>query len=159
MIRPYRPDDRDALIDITVRAFDGVSIDQNIEARYGVVHGVPWQERKARHIEFDIAANPAGILIFELDGRVVGYITCRFDRHTLIGWIPNFAVAPDCQGQGIGKQLLAAAIDYLRSHGMGYVRIETLEQNRRCTALYPKLGFHELARQIHYILPLEGGAP
>jgi ribosomal protein S18 acetylase RimI-like enzyme len=38
---------------------------------------------------------------------------------------------------------------------MRYVRIETLEQNRRCAALYPKLGFREIARQVHYIRPLE----
>ncbi len=155
MIRPFRPTDRDALIEITARAFEGVSIDQNIEARYGVVHGVRWQERKARHIENDLAVNPAGIFVFEDAGRIAGFISCRFDRQTLIGSIPNLAVHPGHQGKGIGKQLIAAGLAYLRSLGMKFVRIETLEQNRRCVALYPRLGFREVARQIHYIMPLD----
>jgi len=155
MIRPYRAGDDDTLIDITIRAFEDVSVDRNIEALYGVIHGVGWQERKARHIEADIAANPGGIFLFELEGRVVGFVTCRVNRRTRIGHIPNIAVHPDHQGKGIGKQLMDTAFDYLRSLGMSYVRIETLEQNHRCVAFYPKRGFREIARQIHYIMPLE----
>ncbi|MBM4041426.1 MAG: GNAT family N-acetyltransferase [Planctomycetes bacterium] len=155
MIRPFRPTDRDELIKVTVRAFDGVSIDQNIENLYGVVHGVRWQERKGRHVENDIAVNPAGIFVFEDQGRIAGFISCRFDRQTLIGSVPNLAVHPGHQGKGIGKRLIAAGLAYLRSLGMKFVRIETLEQNRRCVALYPRLGFREVARQIHYILPLD----
>ena len=155
MIRLFRPTDRDALIEITARAFEGVSVDHNIEARYGVIHGVRWQERKARHIEADIMVNSAGIFVFEEEGRVAGFISCRFDRRTLIGSIPNLAVHPGHQGKGIGKQLIGAGLAYLRSLGMKFVRIETLEQNGCCTALYPRLGFREIARQIHYILPLD----
>jgi ribosomal protein S18 acetylase RimI-like enzyme len=160
MIRPFRADDLPALIDITCRAFDGVSIDQNIESLYGPLNGVAWQERKASHIEADIAANPAGILVFETDGgRVVGYISCRVNPHTRIGQIPNFAVHPDHQARGIGRALAHAALAYLRNEGMTHVRIETLEQNRPCMAFYPKLGFREIARQIHYIMPLEPPTP
>ena len=158
MIRPYRASDYEAIAAVTTLAFDGVSIDQNIERRYGVIHGVPWQERKAAHIKADVAANPGGIFVYELDGEVVGCVTCRFQPRTRIGSIPNLAVHPDHQGKGIGKQLLRAALDYLRALGMEFVRIETLEQNERCCAFYPKLGFEEVARQIHYIMPLgEGG--
>jgi len=154
MIRPYRSTDRDTLIQVTKLAFDGVSIDQNIEALYGVIHGVRWQERKGSHVEADIAANPSGIFVYEADGCVVGYVSCRINAATAIGAIPNLAVHPAHQGAGIGRQLLNAALAYLRSTGMKFARIETLEQNARCVALYPKLGFTEVARQIHYIRPL-----
>lgn len=155
MIRTYRPGDRDALIDVTLRAFDGVSVDQNIEKLFGgPIHGVGWQQRKARHIDADIAANPHGIFVFDLDGAAAGYITCRFDPTTRIGWIPNFAVHPDHQGCGIGRQLMEAALTYLRTLGMTCVRIETLEQNTRCTSFYPSIGFQEIAHQIHYIMRL-----
>ncbi|HPD13999.1 MAG TPA: GNAT family N-acetyltransferase [Planctomycetota bacterium] len=154
MIRPYRPTDRDDLLRVTKLAFDGVSIDQNIEALHGVINGVRWQERKASHVEADIAANPSGIFVCEAHGCVVGYVSCRINPTTAIGSIPNLAVHPAHQGGGIGRQLLDAALAYLRSQGMKYARIETLEQNQRCVALYPKLGFTEVARQIHYIRPL-----
>ncbi|MFP4056959.1 MAG: GNAT family N-acetyltransferase [Candidatus Brocadiia bacterium] len=158
MIRPYRPADFDALVEITIRAFDGVSIDQNIERRFGPINGVGWEERKGRHLERDVTANPRGVLVYEEDGGPAGFVACRFDRRTAIGWIPNLAVHPDHQGRGIGRRLMEAALDYLREQGMRFVRIETLEQNARCAAFYPRLGFQEVGRQIHYILPLGSGS-
>ena len=47
-----------------------------------------------------------------------------------------------------------AALAYLRARGMTCVRIETLEQNTRCTTFYPSLGFQDIAHQIHYIKQL-----
>ena len=159
MIRPYRPGDYDALVAITQRAFDGVSIDQNIEGLYGVIGGVGWAQRKASHVEADVATYPSGILVYEVEGAAVGYISTRVNRRTCIGWIPNVAVDPAHQGRGIGTELLRAGIESLRRQGMHYVRIETLDQNPRCCELYPRLGFREVARQIHYILPLVEAAP
>jgi hypothetical protein len=34
-------------------------------------------------------------------------------------------------------------------------KIETLEQNARGQALYPRFGFREVARQIHYVMSLD----
>jgi len=42
----------------------------------------------------------------------------------------------------------------MRSQGMAMAKIETLVQNERGQALYPRFGFHEVARQIHYVMPL-----
>jgi len=155
LIRRFAEGDREVLADITALAFDGVSIDQNIERIFGPIAGTGWQWRKKSQIENDIAANPDGILVYEEDGRVLGYITTRVDMRTRIGWIPNMAVHPARQGRGIGKQLLQAALAYLRQRGMEYARIETLEQNTVGLRFYPSMGFKEVARQIHYIKRLE----
>ena len=157
MVRPYRASDYDALVEVTKRAFDGVSIDQNIERRYGLIHGVGWGERKAAHLDADVAANPHGILVWDVDGVAVGYVSCRFHPRTHIGRIPNLAVHPEHQGKGVGRALLAAAFEYLRALGMELVRIETLVQNERCCELYPRLGFEEVARQVHYVMRLGEG--
>ncbi|RKY60341.1 MAG: hypothetical protein DRP95_04320 [Candidatus Latescibacterota bacterium] len=156
-IRPYRPEDRDALVEITLVCFDGVSIDQNIERKFGKVGGRDWKFRKARHIAWDIEANPDGIFVAEEGGRPVGYITTRVDPETKIGWIPNIAVLPEYQGRGIGKALMRRALDYPREHGMEMAKIETLEQNEVGKNFYPRVGFVEVARQIHYVMPLEEG--
>ena len=155
VIRPYRDEDYEALVAITKRAFDGVSIDQNIEKLCGAIAGVGWEERKASHVDADIAENPTGVLVCEAGGEVLGYVSSRFHPRTRIGWITNLAVDPAHQGRGLGRRLMDAALDYLRAAGMQYVRIETLEQNERCCAFYPRLGFREVARQIHYIRPLD----
>ena len=155
-IRRFREEDRERLKEITREAFDGVSIDQNIERLFGVIAGMRWYERKWRDIDADCDANPEGVFVAEADGEVVGYITTRIDRQTRIGRIMNFAVSPRHQRKGIGSKLLERALEYLREEGMEFVRIETLEQNEVCKRFYPKLGFREVARQIHYIMPLRG---
>ena len=154
-IRPYREEDRERLKEITVAAFPGVSIDRLIEEQFGLLNNVDWAARKRLSIDADCDAHPAGILVAEAeDGRVIGYITTRINPETCLGWIPNMAVEPDCQGMGIGKQLMQAALVYLRDAGMTHAKIETLTANERGQAFYPSFGFVEVARQIHYVRKL-----
>ena len=155
MIRRYREADRDSLMETTVTCFPNVSIDRNIEERFGTVGGKDWVWRKKRQIEADIEACPEGILVAELDGNVIGYVTCRLDLESKVGHISNMAVLPACQGRGLGKKLMQAALDQFRQKGMELARIETLEQNEVGSSFYPKTGFMEVARQIHYAMPLK----
>jgi ribosomal protein S18 acetylase RimI-like enzyme len=156
MVRKFRPADAARLKDITVTCFDGVSIDQGIERLFGEVAGHDWKWRKAADIQRDVDANPDGIFVWEEAGVVAGYITTRVDHESGIGWIPNIATDPAYQGQGIGRALMAAALDYLRSEGMRLAKIETLQQNAIGQAFYPSVGFREITRQIHYALDLTG---
>jgi len=158
IIRTYRPDDLETLRDLTVEGFDGVSIDQNMEKRFGLINGRDWRWRKARHVDDDAAANPDGLFIAEQDGQIVGYVSTRLDREAGIGLIPNMVVAAGHRGQGLGRLLIAYALDYFRSQGLNYAKIETLDQNAIGQHLYPASGFVEVARQIHYVMDL-GGEP
>jgi len=156
VIRNYREADRDVIKQITIDGFHGVSIDQNIERRFGLVAGRDWRWRKAKQIDEDIDA-PNGIVLVAEDPdtkEVVGYITTRINNDTGIGWIPNLAVRRDCHGRGIGRRLIEAALDLFRQHGLEMAKIETLDQNPVGQHLYPKCGFVEVARQIHYVMRL-----
>ena len=157
-IRPYRPEDLSRVQQITVDSFEGVSIDRNIETQFGPVAGKTWQERKARDVTTDCEVQPEGVFIAEAEGEVVGYVTTRLDRFTRIGRIPNLAVDPRYRGQGLGTELIEHAIAWMREQGMAMAKIETLVQNERGQALYPRFGFQEVARQIHYVMPLDGEA-
>src|SRR4051812_14487992 len=53
-IRTYRPDDLESLRRMTVEAFDGVSIAQNMERRYGLIHEHDWRWHMARQIDADV---------------------------------------------------------------------------------------------------------
>ena len=101
---------------------------------------------------FDVNAD--GVLVAVEGETVLGFVTTRLDPDTGIGQIPNIAVDASAQGKGIGTALLHAALDHLRDHGMTHVRIETLENNPVGRHLYPKLGFQEIARQIHYMMEI-----
>jgi len=153
-IRPYQPADLSRIKAITVAAFDGVSIDRNIEDQFGEINGHNWQWRKARHIDFDVERDAAGTFVAEAGATLVGYITTFSDHAAGIGHIPNLAVDASQRGQGLGRKLIQHALDYFRQQGLTHARIETLDQNQIGQSLYPSLGFREVARQIHYCLRL-----
>lgn len=154
-IRPYSESDRERLKDITAAAFPGSSIDKLIEEKYGVLNDTSWTVRKRKAIDADCDANPDGIFIAEDEGgAIVGYITTRLWDEIKMGWIPNLAVDPSCQGQGIGRLLLERAKEYFRESGMTHAKLETLAINEVGQHLYPSVGFEELVRQIHYTMEL-----
>lgn len=153
-IRPFRPEDLPRLEEITVNSFGPVSIDRNIEREFGTVAGKDWRARKARDVRADCEVHPEGVFVAEEDGAVIGYITTRLDRFTGIGRIPNLAVDEQYRARGIGSDLIRYAIEWMREQGMAMAKIETLAQNERGQALYPRFGFREVARQIHYVMPL-----
>ncbi len=161
VIRPFRETDRAAEIALTVAAFPGVSIEHNVDERLGAVAGRDWQWRKGRDVELDIDSPGTELAIAEdaENGATVGYVTMAFDPETRIGWIHNLAVEADLRGQGLGRRLIEHALDRFRAAGMTVARIETLEQNPIGRQLYPSLGFLEVARQIHFAMPLFPRAP
>ena len=163
VIRVFSPEDLPRLQQITMEAFEPVSIDRNIERKYGVINGVDWKTRKADHIRLDAEREAEGIFVLEWEGLIVGYITCWCNRLAGIGNIPNLAVDGNYRGQGLGRRLIKHAIEYCRQQGMTHIRIETLDQNAVGKSLYPSLGFEEIARQVHYCMELslgvDGAAP
>ena len=154
-IRRFRDADLAALKEITVEAFDGASIDQMIERRFGLLNGGDWRGRKARHIDRDVERDRKGTFVAETDGEVVGYVTTWTDAEAGIGHIPNVAVRAGHRGHGIGRRLIDHALDHFRRAGMTHVRIETLENNEVGHHLYTSMGFEEITRQVHFIMALD----
>jgi ribosomal protein S18 acetylase RimI-like enzyme len=156
-IRPFREEDLPRLIEITSEAFNGVSMDQNIEQRFGPIADQAWQWRKGQAIRFDAERDSEGIFVAERQGEIIGYITTWIDESTRTGNIPNLAVSAGNRGHGIGRALIEFALQYFRDKKLRLARIETLTQNGVGQKLYPSLGFHEVARQIHYGMLLDDG--
>ena len=149
-IRVSQPTDLETIKRLTVESFTGVTLEQNVEQALGVLNGHDWRWRKARHIDDDVRANPNGIFVAQVGGRVVGYITALIDREAGKGRIPNLAVAAEFRGHGLGRQLIEHALEYFRREGMAYAMIETMAQNEIGQHLYPACGFVEVARQVHF---------
>jgi len=155
-IRPFQEADRLAVRQLTIAAFEGVSIDHNIDVRIGLVAGRDWRYRKSRDIDRDLddASTRVAVAHDDASGAVVGYVTMQCDGETLVGWIHNLAVLTGVRGQGLGRRLIQHALSHFRAAGMTIAKIETLEQNAVGRHLYPSIGFVEVARQIHYATSL-----
>ena len=59
----------------------------------------------------------------------------------------NLAVAPDCQGQGIGRLLIEFAENQARARGHDHIALYTNEKMTENIALYGRLGYIEVARR------------
>jgi ribosomal protein S18 acetylase RimI-like enzyme len=156
-LRPFRPADRSAIHRITAACFEQVSIHAIAERKYGPFRRVPWQERKLADVDTDLDSEPDGAFVATEGDQVLGFITTRADEQTGIGHVLNVAVDPSHQGRGIGAALTQHALSYFTDKGMTHAKIETLVGNAAGEHLYPKLGFEELTRQIHYMLELGEG--
>ena len=85
--------------------------------------------------------DPGGqILMASLDGQVVG--TCALKSHPGNELeLTKMAVDPSAQGQGIGKQLIQASIDYFTAENAQRLWLETNHILTTAIALYEKFGF------------------
>jgi len=78
--------------------------------------------------------------------------------------ILSLAVHPRGQGHGLGKALMAAALDYLRAQGASRVRLEVRPDNAAARHIYEKMGFRDVG-QVHDtrgpwdVMILELGSP
>ena len=83
--------------------------------------------------------NPNTCFVAVEGGRVVGAILAGHDGRR--GYISHTAVAPDCQRRGIGGQLVAAALDGLKSEGIAKVALVAFARNEAGNAFWERQGF------------------
>lgn len=91
------------------------------------------------------------LLVAEVDGAVVGYIAVYIydgkDSSPSIkisptGYIPDFAVLRSYQKRGIGKKLLDAAEQYVKSQKCEYISLHVTVDNPALN-FYEKFGYKE----------------
>jgi ribosomal protein S18 acetylase RimI-like enzyme len=103
-----------------------------------------WQECGLEPTEEDeweslVGGGSNAILAAQEGDRIVGSAIATFD-----GWrayIYHVAVAPDDRKQGLGRELMVAAEDYLRQAGARRVYIEVDQENTAGLALAAMLGY------------------
>ena len=80
------------------------------------------------------------VLVAELDGKIVGYITCkRMDDAS--GQIDLVGVADQTRGQGVGKALVNSALDWFKAKNLQSVQVITQGRNISAQQLYQSCGF------------------
>jgi ribosomal protein S18 acetylase RimI-like enzyme len=150
-LRAVRRDDTAGIVALMRAVFKSAAIDARIAARFG---GPPWHRVKMGAVRRQLADNPAGCFVAVTGDRIVGYVSTSVNVVADRGWIIDLAVAAEYQGRGLGRRLINRALDHFRALGLHHAKIETLDTNLAGQHLYPALGFVEIARQIHYVMPL-----
>ncbi len=91
----------------------------------------------------------AGTLFVAEDGdEIAGAIVLVLEGDHLE--IENVAVAPDRQGEGIGRALLAFAEEQARARGVGELRLFTHVLMTRNQGIYGLLGYTEVERRTDH---------
>ena len=63
-----------------------------------------------------------------------------------VRWISKLAVAPDCHGRGLGRQIMDAALEQLRREGVACAWLDC--RNGPLVAFYESLGFDRVTRKV-----------
>lgn len=103
-----------------------------------------------------LRSGAALVLLDEIGGQLRGHVIVRFNARHRIARIYSIAVAPDCQGRGVGRVLVAAAEAAALARGRTEMRLEISVDNTASQALFRACGYEVFGRYEDYYE--DGGA-
>jgi GNAT superfamily N-acetyltransferase len=125
---------------------DASAVRAVVDAAYSVY--VPRIGRRPAPMTADYAQLIADgeVWVVDEDGTVVGIVVIRAAGDALE--LENVAVAPDRQGHGHGRALIAFAEQRALELGLAAVELYTNEAMVENVQLYPRLGYAEVGRRV-----------
>ena len=106
-------------------------------------------ERRRQRMAEDVERADAIVLVAEAGGAPVGELGLHLARYGVAEL--GMAVAAGWRGRGVGRALLAEAIDRARAAGAHKVALQVWPHNAAAIALYERFGFErEGYLQRHY---------
>ena len=104
---------------------------------------VPWNN-PYKDIARKLKVQAELFLVGYLEDKLIASVMAGYDGHR--GWINYFAVHPDFQARGYGKQLMHNVENGLRELGCPKINLQIREGNDKVFTYYQKLGFVEEKR-------------
>lgn len=111
--------------------------------------------RHAPHWLKNIQSDKATTYVAQASQRLVGFVTVGIveDHHSLIqpdpyGRVGSLCVAADHRGQGIGRELMTRAENWVHQQGVGDVRLNVWAFNDAALRLYRELGYEIRSHQL-----------
>ncbi|WP_110687887.1 GNAT family N-acetyltransferase [Salinicola aestuarinus] len=122
-LRQGQPTDRDALLALEARAFEGDRFNR----------------RQLGHLL--TRANAATLVAVDADDAVIGYATLLFRRNSGTARLYSFCVDPERRGLGLGRRLLDAIEQVAVARDAQRVLLEVRADNRVAMRLYRHTGY------------------
>jgi GNAT superfamily N-acetyltransferase len=98
-------------------------------------------------VDYTEAIRDHEVWVLDDGGAIVGLLEVYPRADHL--WVENVAIAPDRQGQGLGRRLLAHARSLARDRGLSAIRLLTNERYRKNIEMYVRYGYVETHREHH----------
>ena len=106
--------------------------------------------RVSDYLRWLYEGEPEGFFVALDRGVPVGFVSLHSEKHgwhgDLIGELQEVVTDPDCQGKGIGRELITRSLRYAADRGRDRVRLWVGERNSRAANLYRRLGFVTLSQ-------------
>lgn len=123
---------------LSFHAIEDGDVDETIAlwAACGLVR--PWND-PAKDIAFARAKPNSEVLVARLDQRLAASVMVGHDGHR--GMVYYVSVDPALQGRGYGRQVMAAAEDWLKAHGIWKLNLLVRAENEKVRGFYESLGY------------------
>ncbi len=94
-----------------------------------------------------------GNYVIEDKHRVIGFVFSHM--WGTVGWLGPLAVTPQRQGEGLGRQLVEAAVKALKQAGAETIGLETMPRNYRNLRFYARHHFHPTFLTVDMVRPID----
>ena len=143
-VRPYHPDDRDAVVALALRAWEPVfaSIRATLDpAVYQTFYPDGWTAHQRSDVE--AALDEHEVWVADRGGVVAGFVVVVIHPDDDLGEVHMIAVDPGHQQSGVGAALTDHAVERIRASGVALAMIETGADpgHAPARALYERSGF------------------
>lgn len=144
-LRPFASDDLDAVLDLSIRAWEPVfsSLEQVLGAEIVLRMHPDWRADQRHAVEEACRSEEVSVWVAETEGEVVGFVGIKTDVEERLGEVYIIAVDPAHQRSGVGAALTQLALDELADAGMTVAMVETGGDPGHAPArdLYERSGF------------------
>lgn len=110
----------------------------------------PGDRLERRHFRYAIRSATMVVLLLAVPDGLLGYVMIEFGRRRRVSRVSSLAVAPEAEGRGYGRRLLAAAEAETRRRGCDRVRLEVRADNARAAALYDAAGYRRIGEVAEF---------
>lgn len=124
---------------VTIRLMDIADYDQVI-ALWAQTEGMSIRDADSREsIASYLARNPGLSFVAQSGADIVGAVLVGTDGRR--GYLQHLAVAPQCRGQNLGRQLVEQCTQALADIGIPKTHLFVLNDNLNAQQFYQKLGW------------------